>query len=72
MRTMNKYFIFAAAFVALASCSNDSFVGDNSPTMGGESGNGGAIVFSSGTNGITRANTIGADAAALLGNNFVE
>ena len=51
MKTMNKYFIFAAAFVALASCSNDSFVGDNSPTMGGESGNGGAIVFSSGTNG---------------------
>ena len=71
MRTMNKYFIFAAAFVALASCSNDSFVGDNSPTMGGESGNGGAIVFNSGTNGITRANQIGADAASLLNKKFV-
>ena len=71
MKTMNKYFIFAAAFVALASCSNDSFVGDNSPTMGGESGNGGAIVFSSGTNGTTRANQIGADAADLLGNQFI-
>ena len=71
MRTMNKYFFFAAAFVALASCSNDSFVGDNSPTMGGESGNGGAIVFSSGTNGITRANSIGADAADLLNKKFV-
>ena len=71
MRTMKKYFFFAAAFVALASCSNDSFVGDNSPTMGGESGNGGAIVFSSGTNGITRANQIGADAASLLNKKFV-
>ena len=70
MRTMNKYFIFAAAFVALASCSNDNFVGDNSPTMGGESGNGGAIVFNSGTNGTTRAAQVGADAAALLGNHF--
>ena len=70
MRTMNKYFFFAAAFVALASCSNDSFVGDNSPTMGGESGSGGAIVFSSGANGTTRANSIGADAAALLSNHF--
>ena len=71
MRIMKKYLFFAAAFVALASCSNDSFVGDNSPTMGGESGNGGAIVFSSGTNGITRANHEGADAATLLNNNFV-
>ena len=70
MRTMNKYFFFAAAFVALASCSNDSFVGDNSPTMGGESGSGGAIVFSSGATGTTRANSIGADAAALLSNHF--
>lgn len=71
MKTTNKYFIFAAAFVALASCSNDSFVGENSPTMGGESGNGGAIVFSSGTNGTTRANQIGADAANLLNKKFV-
>ena len=71
MKTMNKYFIFAAAFVALASCSNDNYVGDNSPTMGGESGNGGAIVFSSGTNGTTRANQIGADAANLLNKKFV-
>ena len=71
MRTMNKYFIFAAAFVALASCSNDSFVGDNSPTMGGESGNGGAIAFSSGAKGTTRADHVGADAASLLNNRFV-
>lgn len=70
MRTMSKYFFFAAAFVALASCSNDNYVGDNSPTMGGESGNGGAIVFSSGTNGTTRADHEGADAAALLNKHF--
>ena len=70
MRIMKKYLFFAAAFVALASCSNDSYVGDNSPTMGGESGNGGAIVFSSGTNGTTRANHEGADAANLLDKHF--
>ena len=68
---MKKYLFFAAAFVALASCSNDSYVGDNSPTMGGESGNGGAIVFSSGANGTTRADHEGADAANLLNKNFV-
>lgn len=71
MKTMNKYLYFAAALVALASCSDDNFVGNNSPTVGGENGNGGAIVFNSGTNGTTRADHVGADAAGLLGNNFV-
>ena len=72
MRTMNKYFIFAAAFVALASCSNDSFVGDNSPTMGGESGNGGAIAFGLKMENPTRAGEyIGATAAEKLGGMFV-
>lgn len=70
MRIMKKYLFFAAAFVALASCSNDSFVGDNSPTMGGESGNGGAIVFASSSKGITRGDIYGSAAATLLGNNF--
>ena len=71
MRIMKKYLFFAAALVALASCSDDSFVGNNGPTLGGENGNGGAIVFNSGTNGITRANHVGADAANLLNHNFV-
>ena len=72
MRTMNKYFFFAAAFVALASCSNDSFVGDNSPTMGGESGNGGAIAFGLKMENPTRAGEyIGATAAEKLGGMFV-
>ncbi len=68
---MNKNLYFAAALVALASCSDDNFVGNNSPTLGGENGNGGAIVFNSGTNGTTRANQIGADAANLLNKKFV-
>ena len=67
---MKQKFFFAAAFVALASCSNDSFVGDNSTTMGGENPSNGAIVFTSGANAITRADKVGADAAALLGNKF--
>lgn len=73
MRTMNKYFIFAAAFVALASCSNDSFVGDNSPTMGGESGNGGAIAFGFDMQNATRAggDKVGSDAALILQNQFI-
>ena len=69
---MKKYFFFAAAFVALASCSNDSFVGDNSPTMGGESGNGGAIAFGLKMQNPTRAGEyIGATAAEKLGGMFV-
>lgn len=73
MKTMNKYFIFAAAFVALASCSNDSFVGDNSPTMGGESGNGGAIAFGFDMQNATRAggDKVGSDAALILQNQFI-
>jgi len=69
---MKKYLFFAAAFVALASCSNDSFVGDNSPTMGGESGNGGAIAFGLKMENPTRAGEyIGATAAEKLGGMFV-
>lgn len=71
MKTMNKYLYFAAALVAFASCSDDNFVGNNSPTVGGENGNGGAIVFNSGAKGTTRANQIGADAANLLNKKFV-
>ena len=70
MRIMKKYLFFAAALVALASCSNDNFVGDNSPTMGDDNPSNGAIMFSSGTNGTTRAAVMGAEAAALLGNHF--
>ena len=68
---MKKYLFFAAALVALASCSDDNFVGDNSPNQGGENASGGAIVFSSGAKAITRADHVGADAASLLNNKFI-
>lgn len=68
MKIMKKnLFLAAMAVVALASCSDESFVGDNSPN-GGENG---AITFNSGANAITRADHVGADAAALMDNKFV-
>lgn len=67
---MNKYLFFAAALVALASCSDDNFVGNNSPNQGGEDASGGAIVFASSSKGVTRGDIHGSAAADLLGNNF--
>lgn len=67
-----KYFFLAAlAGMTLASCSGDDIANENSSILGDENSSNGAIVFNSGANAITRANHIGADAAALLGNNFV-
>lgn len=63
-------FIAAAAFVALVSCSDESFVGNNSPTNPDENGTE-AIVFNSSTKGITRADFVGATAAEKLGGMFV-
>ena len=66
---MNKKFLFAAvALVALASCSTDEFIGEdtNSP----DSPNSGAIVFGLGVNGATRADMYGSEAATKLGNHF--
>lgn len=72
MTIMKKYLFFAAAFVAFASCSDEQFVGNNSPNTPDAIGdNNGAIVFNTGTKTITRANHTGADAAKLLNNNFV-
>ena len=68
MKIMKKnLFLAAMALVAFASCSDESFVGDNSPN-GGQNG---AITFNSGANAITRADHVGADAAALMDNKFV-
>ena len=65
-----KYFILAAmALVALASCSDESFVGDNSPNDLSENGNG-AILFNSSANAVTRSDIVGNEAAAKLGSNF--
>ena len=64
-----KYFIFAAsALVALASCSSNDFVGDESLL---ENNGSGAIAFSSSTPAITRADKTGSAAATDLNNNFV-
>ena len=67
-----KLLLAALALVALASCTDSEFVGDNSPTNpntgpGAEK----AIVFNSGTKAITRASWTGKDAATLLNDNFV-
>ena len=68
---MKKYlFIAATAIVALASCSDESFVGSNSPNVNDQDGTQ-AIVFNSGTSAITRTSFTGKDAATLLNNNFV-
>lgn len=68
MRT--KYFFIAAvAATVLASCSSNDFVGDQSPNEVSQN-NSGAINFGGGFKAVTRANSYGADAAALLGNKF--
>lgn len=67
---MKKYLFFAASALALASCSSDDFVGDNSGNLHGTTN--GEIAFAGGTAKITRAgNHGGADAAELLGKEFI-
>ncbi len=66
---MKKYFFLATALVALASCSNDEFIGDQTLA---EANNGPApISFNTGSQTLTRADKEGDDAASLLNNNFV-
>jgi hypothetical protein len=66
-----KYYFFAAlATVMLASCADDQFVGDNSPTTGNETE--GSIQFALNAQNATRAGEfVGATAAAKLGGMFV-
>lgn len=67
---MKRFTFIATALVALASCSDSEFVGDQSPDVGQNEQ--GAIVFNSGTKAITRAtNFTGAAAAEKLKNKFV-
>lgn len=66
---MKKYLFFAASALALASCSSDDFVGDNSGNLHGTTN--GEIAFAGETGKITRAGSIkGASAADLLGEKF--
>lgn len=59
-------FLAALAFVAMASCTSDEFVGDTSPTTNGNATD--AIQFVSNTPRVTRAS--GADAASALDYKF--
>ena len=64
-----KYFIFAAsALVALASCSNDEYIGDNNGLAAAQGD--GSIQFAYTMPNATRADIVGSGAADLLGNGF--
>ena len=67
---MKKYLFFATALTLLASCTDDTFVGENSPNRVAQKDID-EITFSNGFKAVTRANTTGASAADLLGNQFV-
>ena len=63
-----SYFLAAAAVVAMVGCTNEDYFGANESLKSGEA----AINFGTGAKKITRADKkTGAEAAALLGNNFV-
>ena len=61
---MKRILFFASALLALASCTSDEFTGDKELVSNND-----AITIGSNANAITRAS--GAEAAALLNNNFV-
>lgn len=68
---MNKYFLYAASVLALASCSSDDFLGENSGN--GQNAANSVINFGGETGKITRAangTSVGASAAKLLGGKF--
>lgn len=68
---MNKYFLYAASVLALASCSSDDFLGENSGN--GQNAANSVINFGGETGKITRAadgKSVGASAAKLLGGTF--
>lgn len=67
---MKKYVFFAAALVALASCSDEDLAGPSSANKNGMNGES-PIIFSSLNKGFTRADFEGSDAAKKLGNKFV-
>lgn len=65
------YFLAGLATMMFASCSEDAFVGDNSPTVTQEAvEDDGAIKFGFNMQKTTRADIYGNAAATLLGNNF--
>ena len=72
VKIMKKKVLFAAmALVALASCSDETFVGDVTSPLDNSPSETNAIVFASASKGITRADHVGADAANLLNGKFI-
>lgn len=68
IKNMKKFFFLAAAITVMASCTNDSVVGDG-PDVNSRGSK--AITFNSFSAATTRANYTGGTAAAMLGSNFV-
>ena len=68
MKIIRKLLFVTIAFTAIVSCTEDSFVGEQSQQEA--NGTEGAISFSSSFLAVTRS-SVGAKAAALLNNNFV-
>ena len=66
----NLFFLAALGAIALTSCTNDEFVGDNSPNAIQESTDG-AINFGFKMPNATRADQVGSDAATTLQNQFI-
>lgn len=69
MNMKKKLFYVALAITALASCSSNDFVGDESPQ--GSIGTNGAISFNTSTSAITRTIQEDGAAAIALGNKFI-
>ena len=64
-------FLAALAIVAFASCADDTYVGDNSPTTKIDEVGEKVIEFGFDVSGITRADKVGADAATTLQSQFI-
>ena len=64
-------FLAALAIVAFASCADDTYVGDNSPTSKIDEVGEKVIEFGFDVSGITRADKVGSDAATTLQSQFI-
>lgn len=68
---MKRIYLLATALAALVSCTSDDFMGDSPGTKTVEETTGEGIAFAGGFKAVTRADSYGADAADLLGNQFI-
>ena len=67
----NLFFLAALGAIALTSCTNDEFIGENGPNKTQETTDEGAIMFGGGFKAVTRADKTDKDAADLLNSNFI-